>query len=110
MVLKAIIVLIVSMLNILLGILIFKKNYKSPSNISYFFLCLFGGSWGVVKFFQLTVLNTHLHDILITKLIYFFGILAPLAYLLLAYNFPYKIKIYSKKIFYHYYWYLQKSD
>lgn len=98
--LKPILIFIASFLTIIIGIFILRKNYKSPCNISYFFLCLFGGSWGIVKAFQYSVTDIDLHDIIITRLIYFFGILAPLAYLIFSYYFPYKIRTYSKLIIY----------
>jgi len=103
MIIKPILIFIVSLANIILGILILRKNIKNPSNIFYFLMCLTGGSWGLVKSFQLVATNVYLHDILITKLIYIFGMLAPLAYLMLAYNFPYKLKEYSKKLIYFIY-------
>ena len=100
MITKSIIIFIVGLLNIILGILILKKNSKNSSNIWYFYLCLFGGSWAVVKAFQISVLNLFLQDFVITKLIYLFGVLAPFSYLMFAYNFPYKLKVYSKKLLY----------
>jgi len=96
---KSIIILIVGLMTVILGFFILKKNSKSPSNITYFCLCLFGGSWAVMKSFQLSVTNIYYHDFLITKLIYIFGTLAPLAYLMFSFYFPYKLRLYPKKLY-----------
>jgi len=96
MYLKPILALIAGLVNVIFGFLILRKNSKNSNNIAYFFLCFSGGMWGVVKFFQLTVLNAEIQNQLIMKLVFIFGVIAPLSFLLLAYNFPYKIRKYSK--------------
>ena len=57
--LQNIIILVISLLTILLGLLVLFKNYKNPSNIWYFLMCLSGGGWGMVKFFQFVVMNDY---------------------------------------------------
>jgi hypothetical protein len=99
---KNIIILIISLLNIILGFVVLAKNHKNPSNIWFFLLCLFGGGWGITIFFQYIITDQVLHDLVIVKLIYIFGILAPLAFLFLAINFPYKLKQYSNNLFWFY--------
>lgn len=95
--LKNIFILIIGLLNIFLGLVVYLKNRRSPSNFWFFMMCFFGGGWGVTKAFQLSVMDIYWQDLLFVKLIYIFGILAAFAYLMLAYNFPYKTKIYNKK-------------
>lgn len=94
----SIIIFIIGLLNIMLGFFVFQKNRQSSSNKWFFLMCLFGGGWGIIKAVQLSWMNIYWNEHLIVKLIYILGILAPFAYLLLAYNFPYKVKVYNKKI------------
>lgn len=96
--LKVLIMLCVGLLTLLLGFYILKKNIKNANNISYFFLCIFGGLWVLAKAFQYWSLDEDLHDLLINKMAYSFGLLTPLFYVIFAYNFPYKFKIYSKRL------------
>jgi len=98
MIIKFVVIFISGLVNIILGFFIFKKNSKNPINFWYFILCLTGGGWGIVKAVQLSWMNIFWVEHLIIKLTFIFGILAPLSYLLLAYNFPYKLKAYGKKI------------
>ena len=99
---KNIIILIISLLNVILGLLVLAKNHKNPSNVWFFLLCLFGGGWGLANVFQYIVMDQNIHDLIIIKLIYIFGTLAPLAFLFLAINFPYKLKQYSNNLFWFY--------
>lgn len=91
------VILVSGLLTILIGLLVFLKNFKNPSNIWFFLMCFFGGSWGVMKAIQLSVMDLYWHDALISRLIMFFGTLAPLGYFMLAHHFPYKIKVLSQK-------------
>ena len=93
-----IIILVISFLTILLGLLVLFKNYKNSSNVWFFLMCLFGGGWGVMKFFQFIIMDEYVLNFFINKVVYIFGILAPLAYLILTYSFPHKLKKYSKKL------------
>ena len=95
---QPIIALIAGLANIILGIIVLRKNTKSPNNIWFFLMCLFGGSWGVTKAIQLSLMNIYWHDLIISKLVMFLGILAPFAFLMLTYHFPYKTKIFSKRL------------
>jgi len=63
-------------------------------------MCLFGGSWAIDKAFQLSVMDINWQDYYFVKSTYIFGTIAPFAYLMLAYNFPYRVRAYSKKLFY----------
>ena len=94
-----IIILIISLLTILLGFLILRKNYKNPSNVWYFLMCFFGGSWGVMKAIELSLMNVYWHD-LVFRFVMLFGTLAPLAYFMLAYHFVYKIRGLPKILLY----------
>ena len=95
---KNILILIIGLLNVILGFVVYLKNRHNPSNFWFFMMCLFGGGWGVVKAFQLSVMNIFWQESVFVKLIYIFGIIAAFSYLMLAYNFPYKSKVYSKKL------------
>ena len=95
---KNILILIIGLLNVILGFVVYLKNRHNPSNFWFFMMCLFGGGWGVVKAFQLSVMNISWQESVFVKLIYIFGIIAAFSYLMLAYNFPYKSKVYSKKL------------
>lgn len=92
-----IIILIVGLLNVILGFVVLAKNQRNHSNIWFFIMCLFGGGWGVMKAVQLTVLDVAMHDLWIARIMMFCGIVAPAAYFMLAYHFPYKLKTFSKE-------------
>ena len=96
--LKNIFILIIGLLNVFLGFVVYLKNRKSPSNFWFFIMCLFGGGWGIIKAIQLTVLDVYWHEILISRILMIFGMMAPLAYFMLAYHFPYKIRLFSKNL------------
>jgi len=98
MVIKSLFIFLGGILNIILGSIILKKNFQSRSNLFYFLLCLFGGLWGIVKAVQLLVIDVYFHNLIITRLVYIFGTLAPLAYLMFAYHYPYKLKEFSKNL------------
>lgn len=97
---KNIFIFIIGLLNIILGLIVYFKNRKNPSNFWFFIMCLFGGGWGINKAFQLSIMDIYWQEHIIVKLTYIFGVLAAFAYLLLCYNFPYKIRVYSKKLLY----------
>ena len=92
-------ILIISSLTILLGFLVLRKKYKNPGNTWYFLMCLFGGGWGVMKAIELSSTSVYWHDF-VFKFVMFFGIMAPLAYFMLAYNFIYKVKNLPKILLY----------
>ena len=62
-------------------------------------MCLFGGGWGVMKAIELSSTSVYWHDF-VFKFVMFFGIMAPLAYFMLAYNFIYKVKNLPKILLY----------
>src|SRR3989344_1015354 len=95
---KNILILIIGLLNIALGFVVYLKNRHNPSNFWFFIMCLFGGGWGVMKAVQLSVLDVYFQELFIGRIMMFFGIMAPLGYFMLAYNFPYKLRIFSKKL------------
>jgi len=95
---KNILILIIGLFNIALGFAVYLKNRHNSSNFWFFMMCLFGGGWGVMKAVQLSVLNLYFQELFIGRVMMFFGIMAPLGYFMLAYNFPYKLKIFSKKL------------
>ena len=95
---KNILILIIGLLNIILGFVVYLKNRHNPSNFWFFMMCLFGGGWGVVKSFQLSVMSIFWQENVFIKLIYIFGVIAAFSYLMLAYNFPYRLSLYSKKL------------
>lgn len=97
---KNILILIVGLINVLLGLHVYLKNHHNPSNFWFFMMCLFGGGWAINKAFQLSVMDIVWQDLYFVKSTYIFGALAPFAYLMLAYNFPYRVKIYSQKFLY----------
>ena len=99
MIIKFALTLIISLLNIFLGIFIYKKNSKNASNIFYSGLCITGGLWALFMAFLLIVKDLNILEN-VNKGAFIFGVLPPLFYLLFAYNFPYKLKVYSKKIIY----------
>lgn len=90
-------IFIIGFLNIVLGFIVLSKNQKNPNNIWFFLMCLFGGGWGVMKAIQLSVLDVAMHDLWIDRIMMFCGIVAPVAYFMLAYHFPYKLKTFSKE-------------
>lgn len=98
MVIQNTFIFIISIFTILLGLVIYKKNYKNPSNFWYFCMCVFGGMWGIMKVIQFSVLDVYWHDLLISRFVMIFGTLSPLAYFLLAYHFVYKDKNLSKSV------------
>ena len=98
MIIQNTLIFIISTLTILLGLAIYKKNYKNPSNFWYFCMCFFGGMWGIMKVIQFSVLDIYWHDLLISRFVMIFGALSPLAYFLLAYHFAYKDKNLSKGV------------
>lgn len=97
---KNIFILIVGLINVLLGLYVYMRNRQNPSNFWFFMMCLFGGGWGFIKAFQLAIMNIYWQELFIVKMIYIFGVIAPFAYLMLAYNFPYRVKVYTKKFLY----------
>ncbi|MCX6784689.1 MAG: hypothetical protein NTV81_01990 [Candidatus Komeilibacteria bacterium] len=95
---KNLFILIIGLLNIFLGLVVYLKHHKQPVSFWFFVMCLFGGGWGVVKAFQLSVMDIFWQDHVFVILVYIFGILAAFAYVMLCYHFPYKDKIYSKPL------------
>jgi len=98
MIVKFTIVFIIALLNIILGVVIYKKNTKSKSNIYYTLMCITGGLWAIFMSWLLIERNLYVLENFVIKGIYIFGTLPPLFYLLFAYNFPYKLKVYSKRV------------
>lgn len=98
MIIQNIFIFIVSVFTILLGVMIYVKHRKSPSNFWYLWMCVFGGAWGLMKVVQFSVLDIYWHNLLISRFVMIFGALAPLAYFLFTYNFIYKDKNLSKNI------------
>jgi len=95
---KSLFILIIGVLNIFLGLVIYLKHPRHLPNFWFFIMCLFGGGWGVVKSFQLSVMDIFLQDHIFVNLVYIFGILSAFSYLIFCYYFPYKVKIYLKSV------------
>jgi len=96
MIIKFLITLIVSILNFVLGYIIWRKNYKNPSNFFYFAMCASAGLWSLAMTFLLIVRDLFLLEEVIVPATYLFGTLPPLFYLLFCYHFPSKLKRYPK--------------
>lgn len=95
-----VIILLASLLTIFIGFLVLIKNYKSPANLWYFTMCLFGGLWGLMKVIQFSIMDVYWHDLLISRLVMFFGALAPISFVMMTYYFGYKLNKPSKKNIY----------
>lgn len=91
-------ILIIGLLNVFLGFVVYLKHRKQSANFWFFILCLFGGGWGVIKALQLSIMDVFWQDHIFVKSAFIFGTLAAFAYLILCYYFPYKIKVYSKRL------------
>jgi hypothetical protein len=91
------IILLASVSTIFIGFFVLIKNYKNPSNSWYFTMCLFGGLWGLMKVVQFSVMDVYWHDLLISRLVMFFGALAPISFVMMTYYFGYKFNKPSKK-------------
>lgn len=85
---KAIITLIVALLNIIIGIIIFRKNPKNKSNIYYAALSISAGLWSL-SMAALAYSNRTWEAA--NEWAYIFGILPPLFYLLFACHYPYQL-------------------
>ena len=95
---KFLISFIIGILNIFLGIVIYNKNRQSLNNIFYGLMCFAGGMWGIFMSFLWITKDENLVNNFVVRGMYLFAILAPLFYLLFAYNFPLKSFIYSRKV------------
>lgn len=96
---KFILLTIAAVLNIVIGLLIIKKNYKHPGNVYYGLTCLTGGLWvmsmGLLHSLQdLAVLN------IILNITVIFSVLPPLFYLLFVISFPYHMYFYVKQLWF----------
>ena len=87
--------IVIALLNIFLGLFILRKNPKNPSNYNYAGLCISAGLWAISIALIFVAKDVYTFELLI-KVNYFFGILAPLFYVVFAYNFPYRKKLYPK--------------
>lgn len=94
------VILLASLLTIFIGFLVLIKNYKSPANLWYFIMCLFGGLWGLMKVIQFSVMDVYWHDLVISRLVMFFGALTPISFVMMTYYFGYKLNKPSKKNMY----------
>ncbi len=94
---KNILILIVGLINVLLGLYVYLRNRQNPCNFWFFIMCLFGGGWAIGKALQLSIMDIFWQEQVFVKQNYIFGTLAALAYLMLCHNFPYRVKVYSRK-------------
>jgi len=92
---KFIIAIIIALLNIFLGLIILRKNYKNPSNIYYAGLCMSGGLWALFQSL-LFIVNSQLFLDFVYKCIYIFAIFPPFFYLMFTYHHPYKLWVYPQ--------------
>lgn len=91
---KFIFILIIALANIILGLFIISKYRKILGNIFFGLMCVSGGLWALTN--GLLYSNFFENYYLVIKILFVFAILAPLFYLLFAYHFPIKTKLYSK--------------
>ncbi len=87
---KFIATIIIALLNIFLGIYIFKRNSSNPGNRNYAGLCISGGLWAIFMAL-LYFINNNQFAYFFLKGTYIFAILPPLFYLLFAYHYPYRL-------------------
>lgn len=92
---KFIATLIIALLNIFLGVFIYRKNRQNPGNINYAGMCVSGGLWALSMAALLLVSSQGQLDI-VAKLTYIFGMLPPLFYVMFAYHYPYRLWVYPK--------------
>jgi hypothetical protein len=95
-----IIILLASVSTIFIGFLVLIRSYKNPSNLWYFIMCFFGGLWGLMKVVQFSVMDVYWHDLLISRLVMFFGALAPISFVMMTHYFGYKLDKPSRKNIY----------
>ena len=91
---KFIIAIIISLLNIFLGLIILRKNYKNPSNIYYCALCVSGGLWAIIFASYLIINSQILFDYFIRAT--YICVLVPLFYLIFVYHYPYRLWVYPE--------------
>lgn len=95
---KFFLTVIIAILNIILGIIVYKKNNKSKSNRFYRNLCFTGGIWALFMAALLIIKDAFVLEHFIIKGIYFFAILPPLYYLLFSFYYPYNLETSQKKL------------
>ncbi|MDP2586936.1 MAG: histidine kinase N-terminal 7TM domain-containing protein, partial [Candidatus Komeilibacteria bacterium] len=90
MTIKFIATIVIALLNIFLGIFIYKRNSQNPGNINFAAMCVSGGLWAVFMAFLYFIDSNQILNYML-KGTYAFAIFVPLFYLLFAYHYPYRL-------------------